>query len=394
MNEPRLAIVLSHPTQYYSPWFRWMRANTTLNFRVFYLSDFGLRAAQDEKFGQAFAWDVDLTSGYDWELVPNLAVKPDTLRYDGLKNPEIYARLSRYAPTAILLFGYKYHTHLRLIAWARVHRLPLIFRGDSHLIGRSRLPLRARLALRFLYAQFAAITYVGSANHDYFRLCGVPERKLFFAPHAVDAARFTAAEPTARVKATALRKELGLTEKIVLLFAGKLIPEKQPRALLDAFLAVNAPDAALVYVGDGVEKTSLQAETQRNPNAPVYFLPFANQSEMPTRYALADLLVLPSRGAYETWGLVVNEAMHLGIPALVSHRVGCQRDLVEDGKTGWVFAAEDPESLRSKLREALSALRNPGQASAVRSHVHDRIASYTYKQTTAGLQAALAIVRK
>jgi glycosyltransferase involved in cell wall biosynthesis len=51
---------------------------------------------------------------------------------------------------------------------------------------------------------------------------------------------------------------------------------------------------------------------------------------MPARYLLADLFVLASRGLYETWGLAVNEAMHMGVPALVSDRVGCQRDLVRD----------------------------------------------------------------
>jgi len=392
MSETRLAIVLSHPTQYYSPWFRWMRANSTLEFRVFYLSDFGLRAATDEKFGRSFAWDVDLTTGYDWEMVPNTAKRPDTLRYDGVRNPEIFARLRAYAPSAVLLFGYKYHTHLRLIAWSRLRGLPLIFRGDSHVIGRGRLGWKTRGALRLLYAQFAAITYVGRANHDYFHLCGVPEKKLFFAPHAVDATRFSAAVPTAKIEASSLREKLGLNGKTVLLFAGKLIPEKQPGALLDAFISMATPDVALVFNGDGAEKSALQAKAQRYPEAQIHFLPFANQSEMPTRYALADLLVLPSRGAYETWGLVVNEAMHLGVPALVSDQVGCQRDLVEDGKTGWVFAAEDPESLRSKLREALSALRDPSLASAIRDHVHDHIAHYTYEQTTAGLQAALASV--
>jgi len=390
MNEPRLTIVLSHPTQYYSPWFRWLRTNTNLTFRVFYLSDFGLRSTVDEKFGHTFAWDIDLTSGYDWEQVPNRAAQPDTLRYDGLKNPEIFERVSRYAPSAVLLFGYKYHTHLRLIAWCRLRRIPLLFRGDSHVIGRGRLPSKTRWALRLLYAQFAAITYVGQANHDYFRLCGAPQRKLFFAPHAVDAARFTAAAPVAQAEARDLREKIGLIGKIVVLFAGKLIPSKQPEALLDAFIGLDDPNAALVFVGDGPVKSDLRARAQRSPQAQVHFLPFANQSEMPSRYALADLLALPSRGAYETWGLAVNEAMHLGVPALVSDHVGCQRDLVEDGKTGWVFSAEDPGSLRSKLREALSALRQPAQASALRDHVHDRIAHFTYAQTSAGLQAALA----
>ena len=90
----RLAIVLSHPTQYYSPWFRWLRAHTTLAFRVFYLWDAGVRATRDPQFGATFAWDVDLLSGYEAEVVPNRSRDPGTHRFGGLSNPTLRARLA------------------------------------------------------------------------------------------------------------------------------------------------------------------------------------------------------------------------------------------------------------------------------------------------------------
>ena len=126
------------------------------------------------------------------------------------------------------------------------------------------------------------------------------------------------------------------------------------------------------------------AAARAAPPGRVHFLPFANQSDMPARYLLGDIFALPSRGLYETWGLAVNEAMHLGRPCLVSDRVGCQQDLVRDGETGWVFRSGDPLYLRAKLAEALAADLPPFQA-----RVATRIAGYTYAQTTAGLLAAL-----
>jgi glycosyltransferase involved in cell wall biosynthesis len=108
---------------------------------------------------------------------------------------------------------------------------------------------------------------------------------------------------------------------------------------------------------------------------------------MPSRYLAADVFALPSRGAYETWGLAVNEAMHMGLPCLVSDRVGCQLDLVTDGGTGWVFRSLDPSSLAEKLAEALAA-----DLAAFRPRVAARIAGYTYEQTTGGLLAALAAI--
>ncbi len=391
-SAPRLAIVLSHPTQYYSPWFRWLRANTSLVFRVFYLDDTGIAPTHDEKFKKTFSWDVDLTSGYDWELIENTARRPSTLRFFGLKNPSLHARIDDWGATAILLFGYAYATHLKLIAWARRKKIPLLFRGDSHLLGRPAPRGLKKTLLTFVYRQFAAITCVGAANRDYFLHHGVPDKKLFFAPHAVNAAHFDPASPAHRNISLALRVELGLTAQTrVILFAGKLIPQKQPRALLEAFLALNPPDTALVFVGDGPEKPDMLAlAAQASPDTNLHFLPFANQSEMPSRYLLADLFVLPSRGAYETWGLAINEAMHLGVPCLVSDHVGCQRDLVTDGETGWVFNATDPASLREKLTTALATLaRDPAP---IRSAVATRIANYAYAQTTTGLLTALQSV--
>jgi len=384
----RLAIVLSHPVQYYSPWFRWLRAHTALEFRVFYLWEFGVTAQRDPQFGAVFQWDVDLLAGYDSEFVPNTARDPGTHHFRGLDNPALTARLAAWRPDAVLLFGYNWLAHQRALWWAWRCGVPVLFRGDSHLLGRTRLPwLRHRL-LRFLYGRFAAFTCVGTANRDYFRALGVPERKLFFAPHSVNADHFNPADPAVRAAAEALRAGLGLTGKRVVLFAGKFTAAKQPVELLEAFVRVATPADALVFVGDGAEKARLTALAAAHPAANVRFLPFANQSEMPARYLLADIFALPSRGSYETWGLAVNEAMHLGVPCLVSDLVGCQRDLVRPGETGWVFPAEDPAALATTLLAALRA--SPEDLARLRRNALATVAGYTYEQTSDGLLAALA----
>jgi glycosyltransferase involved in cell wall biosynthesis len=392
-SSPRLAVVLSHPTQYYSPWFRWLRAHTPLTFRVFYLWDFGVTTRRDPKFETSFRWDVDLVSGYDHEFVPNTARDPGTHHFSGLTNPALIGRLDAWNPNAVLLFGYKWRSHLRVVAWARRRGIPLLFRGDSHFLGRGGPPLATRVLLRTLYAQFAAFLPVGAANRAYFTRLGVPERKLFFAPHTVNEALFDPNRVADQRAAAELRRDLGLSPQTrVVLFAGKLVPEKQPRELLAAFLAVAAPDTALVFVGEGAEKPTLVEIARSSAAKNVHFLPFANQSEMPSRYLLADLFVLPSRGHYETWGLAVNEAMHLGRPALVSDVVGCQRDLVTPGETGWVFRSDDATDLQVQLASALCTLAEPGAAAALRERVLRRIEGYTYAHAAAGLQRALAAV--
>ena len=385
-SSTRLAIVLSHPIQYYSPWFRWLRANTSLSFKVFYLWEFGVRETRDPQFAAAFKWDVDLLSGYESEFIPNRSTNPGTEHFRGLDNPELCARLAAWNPGAVLLFGYNWLSLQRALWWARWQGIPLLFRGDSHLLGRESLPFTKRLLLNFIYRQFDAITTVGTANRRYFLTFSVPAERLYFAPHAVDAARFQANATIAKIAADSLRRALKLNGKRILLFAGKFQAIKQPVELLRAFLQIATPDDALVFVGDGEEKNRLKELASAHPAISVHFLPFANQTEMPARYLLADIFVLPSRS--ESWGLAVNEAMHLGVPCLVSDRVGCQTDLVEAGETGWVFAANNPQQLAATLRAALHA--SPEERARLSRNSVARISNYTYAQTSAGLLAALA----
>jgi len=394
----RLAVVLSHPTQYYSPWFRWLRSRTSLEFRVFYLWDFGVAQRRDPSLGTSFRWDVDLLSGYNYEFVPNTSTRPGADHFFGFSNPELPGRMGAWRPDAMLLFGYKWAGHLRAAAWARRRGIPILFRGDSHLLGRGFPRLHTRLALGALFSQFASFLHVGAANREYFEAFGVPGRKLFFAPHSVDAELFHRDNPDHWAGAEKVRSELGLKPSTrIVLFAGRLVAAKQPMELMAAFLDLRLEDTALVFVGEGPEKSGLQALAAQRagiPGAPtVRFLPFANQSEMPSRYLLAELFVLPSRGDYETWGLAVNEAMHMGVPCLVSDRVGCQRDLVTHRETGWVFKSADPRALARALSEALADLGSAKRREEIRRGIDRRMAGYTYAKATDGLLAALAALQ-
>ena len=371
----RLGVVLSHPTQYYSPWFRSLQAGRPAGaLRVFYLWDFGVTHQRDPKFQTSFHWDVDLLSGYESEFVPNRARRPGPEHFWGFRNPGLPGRLGAWRPEALLLFGYPWASHLRALAWARRRGVPVLFRGDSHFLGRPAPDWRRRLLLGALYRQMSAFLYTGRANRAYFETLGVPARKLHFAPHAVNHELYDPSSAGHRERAAELRRRLGLADSTcVVLAAGKLIPAKQPRELLAAFRALDLPDSALVFVGDGEEKPALLAEAASARPGAVHFLPFANQSEMPSRYLLADVFSLPSRGCYETWGLAVNEAMHMGVPCLVSDRVGCQQDLVSPrrdrlGFPGRLARGPAPGPGRGDCREPAGSRAGPDPAGGGRPH--------------------------
>lgn len=384
----KLAIISTHPIQYYAPWFRHIAQQHDLQVKVFYLWDFGVTEQVDAGFKRALRWDVPLLDGYEYEFVPNSSRSPGTNHFWGLRNPSLLKSVSAYRPDAVLSLGYNNASMLNFIH--RWRATPLLFRGDSHrLVARAGYQERARRALiSRIFKRFSAFLYVGQANHDYFRYHRVGSEKLFFAPHAVDNDRFFASHEEATQQATVWRRELGIQERhAVVLFAGKLEDKKRPQELLRAFVQARLPETTLLFVGNGALEGELRREASGQTH--VVFAPFQNQTQMPRTYLAADVLVLPSVGASETWGLAVNEAMCMARPIIASSHVGCAGDLVRPYENGLRFPAGETAALGECLTEAFSdreRLRGWGEES------RRMIGQYSYKQATQGLLQALNAV--
>ena len=386
----KLAIITSHPIQYYAPWFSYINQNTDLELKVFYLWNFGVKETVDQEFKQSIKWDIPLLKGYNYEFIPNISKNPGTKNILGLKNPSLLARVTEYNPDAVMLIGYNYASLYRFIFQWNIKKAPLIFRGDSHLL-QSRQGWKEVLKRKFIslvYSRFAYFLYVGKANYKYFTYHGVKPEQLIFAPHAIDNQRFLAAAEQAKIEAIKWKKELGIPENHqVILFAGKFNIKKCPLDLLQAYKQANLPDVSLLLVGNGELETELKNQAANHPN--IFFAPFQNQQMMPRTYAVADLFILPSYGNSETWGLAVNEAMCLSCPIIVSNHVGCGQDLVQEYQNGLVFEAGNISDLTNCIKLAFSnldRLKQWGQKS------HEIIQNYSYKQATEGLQKALNLI--
>ncbi len=141
-----------------------------------------------------------------------------------------------------------------------------------------------------------------------------------------------------------------------LIFVGQLVHRKGLDILLDALepLWSQQPDLSLSIVGSGEEEASLRRRVVASAiDDRVRFEGSLPADQIPRRIAQADALILPSR--WDGWGLVVNEALSVGVPAVVSDRCGAV-DLIDAGVNGWVFRSEDPGDLRRCL-QALIACR-------------------------------------
>ncbi len=363
----RIAIVTSHPIQYYAPLFRELAQR--MEVHVFYMHQV---TAQDQAvagFGVGFNWDIDLLSGYENSFLRNVSTQPGLHHYRGVDVPGIGASLKQGGFDVVLVTGWHLKGYLQTILAAKRQGIPVMVRGDSQLDTHRSLVKRAVKALTYpvLLRFFDAALYVGVRSKHYWCHYRYPERRLFFSPHCVDNGWFAA---RGSVEAgAALRQKLGIAPLTpVVLFAGKLQPFKRPLDVIDACakLRSNGKDVQLLIAGSGELDHTLQQRAAVE-GVTIQMLGFQNQTAMPAVYAAADVLALPSSSA-ETWGLVVNEALACGTPVVVSDACGCAPDLVEDGSAGVTYPMGDVNALAARLSALIGRPPDKSQIAAKISH--------------------------
>lgn len=140
----------------------------------------------------------------------------------------------------------------------------------------------------------------------------------------------------------------------ILLYLGRLAPEKSVESLVAAFRHVGErfPDCKLHIVGDGSEGANLRRQVEAYGLVDrVVFAPFTEDPHRVNQALLdADVLILPS--IFEPFGMVVLEAISRGVPVIVPS-VGGPAEVVRDGTTGWCFTPGNVQELVTKITECL-----------------------------------------
>ncbi len=160
-----------------------------------------------------------------------------------------------------------------------------------------------------------------------------------------------------------IRKQLGLKDGTTLMFSGRLGKEKNLDMLKRVYdrIAELRGSVNLLVAGDGPEYDDLVAWAD---NRPRIFLPGRlDRSELSHYYTLSDVFVFPS--TTDTFGMVVLEAQACGLPAVVSDEGGPQ-EIVRDGKTGYVVAADHLDGWVEKILELIDLKES-------RAHEYERM---------------------
>jgi len=388
VKPPRVLVVASHPIQYQAPWFRALASASAIDVSVLFVQLPGPQE-QGVGFGVAFEWDVPLLEGYRWQRVPDVRGPGGLRGFFAARIAHPLELLRELDPDVLVLTGWHVWPLVQMLLAAWWAGTPVIMRGESNSL-RVR-PRLTQIVHKALLKRCAAFLPIGRASRDFYAQYGIADRNLFDTLYFVDNARFAQSAAQALPRREQLRARWAIPPGVVcFLFAGKLEPKKRIADLLEA-LRIGASRSAqlhLLVVGSG-ELMPQARHAVATHHLPVTFAGFLNQSEIADAYIAADCLVLPSDYG-ETWGLVVNEAMACGRPAIVSDRVGCAADLVTPGVTGDIFPFGDTAALAKTLLDLAAdpqRLIEMGQLARSRVTQH-----YGVQQSVDGTLAAVRYV--
>jgi glycosyltransferase involved in cell wall biosynthesis len=385
-NRLKLVAVETHPIQYKAPLFRLLQKDPRFDLTVLYamIPDASQQAGT---FGVPFQWDVPLLEGYRYELLENRSKSPSMSRFSGCDTPGIHRRLKELNPDVVLVNGWVVKTCIQALVACRRLKIPCMVRGESNLL--SRRAWWKHVLHEVLLPQYSAYLSIGSACRAFYRFHHRPEAQIFHTPYSVDNDFFSAHARELLPKRCALREAFGAPrDSLVFSFVGKLERKKRPLGLLRALSALTREQQEAVHLlvaGDGPLMEECLAFVEHH-RLPVTFTGFLNQSRVPEVYAAADVLVLPSDSG-ETWGLVVNEAMASGRPAIVSRSVGGCEDLVVEGETGFSFELDDEAALTDLLGRYIE---EPTLASAQGARAAEHIQGFSFSEILEGLARAVA----
>jgi glycosyltransferase involved in cell wall biosynthesis len=265
---------------------------------------------------------------------------------------------------------------------ARYFKIPLVLEVNAPLVmeqdtmrGLS-LPLVARAAERLVLTSSDHVVVVSQALRTHVMQIGVTEDRVSVIPNAADPDVFL---PSATL--SPIRQELGWGDRFVIGFVGSMKPWHGVDTLLEAMHLLGGPDGPfrLLLVGAGPQLADLEEQiTRLGLTGAVHVTGAVPHEAVPSLLRAMDLSVAAfAASAAEYFSPVkLFEYMAMGLP-IVAARIGQVCDVIEEGRTGWLYTPGDVSDLAAAI---LRAERDRGLCHAVGAAARERVMNeYTWR---------------
>lgn len=247
----------------------------------------------------------------------------------------------------VILGVYSSPTSIVAIEYLRHKNIPCVFSFDGAFLY-PESSIKASLKRHLLQGALAYLS-PGIKCDEYIKnYCSNSARIIRYPFTSLNVADILAMPKNADEKRK-IRKELGVTEDVVVLSVGQFIHRKGMDTLIHATKNFCGNVGVLIVGGVPTEEYHVLISNESITN--VHFVGFKSKDELRKYYSAADVFVLATRE--DIWGLVINEAMAYGLPVITTDRCQAGLELVRDGYNGYIVKPEETEQLSSVVNELI-----------------------------------------
>ena len=296
-------------------------------------------------------------------------MKPLITRTESAYCPEVFKLLKEFKNDIIVVGGYATPTGMATILYLKAKKIPFYLNCDGGFASNDSL-FKKKIKTFFIgSANYYLSTGVGADK--YLVYYGAKKERIYH--YSFSSLREEDIEATVKTEdeKVSLRKELGITEKNMIVFVGSFIRRKGIDILLKA--CKDMEDTALVLVG-GSDLSGYKEIISEKLKEHIHPVGFKNKEEIKKYYQAADLMVLPTRE--DIWGLVINEAMAQGLPVVTTNRCLAGLTLVKNGENGYIVPVEDVKT----TKEAIEKVFKGDNATEFGRKSLEKIRGYTIEQ--------------
>lgn len=265
-------------------------------------------------------------------------------------------RVAFHNPKLIYLNGYYDVSYWAVILYAKLRNIKIIIDSESTEASRERVWWKENLK-KIIIPRMDGYLCLGTKATEYILKLGVKKEKILSTRNiGIANDKVALLYQKAFLIKDSKKKQYNLPS-LNFIYAGRFTPIKNLLMLIEAFGEAtkkfdNQHNWGLILSGDGSEKQALKLLVSSKNIDRITFLPSCEWHEVPARYALADVAILPS--LFEPFGFLVNEALVYGMPIIVSNRCGSAFDLVHEGENGYTFDPTKKEELVEKMGKMMN----------------------------------------
>jgi glycosyltransferase involved in cell wall biosynthesis len=301
-------------------------------------------------------WNKNPLDGYSYYFIKTFLDKNDIYsKYTFSIN--LFKVLKNKNFDVLMICGWSSLLFVQVLIIAYFFRIPVILRAESNDIGK-RTFFKKKIRdfyLKFFFHMCNKFLAIGTLNEDLIKRINKTSTHINKAFYCIDNAYYQRSSEYVLRRRKRIRDYYDVDSKTkVLIWVGKLIYRKRVVDVLYLMKRLSyRKDIKLFIIGSGPLEEDIKFIINKEKIKNIIFVGFKNFRDIRSYYYASDIHVMTSE--YETWGLVINEAMASGLVNIVSDNCGGSNDLILQGITGFTYRTGDVDGLAKLVLNLLDS---------------------------------------